>query len=92
MHLTIEISLYPLTSTYKDEVLRFLDLLAAEGLEPKVNALSTQIQGPSTTLWPALGRCIEAAFAEGRRGALVMKVLPGIIDLNYQHPQGDRVA
>jgi uncharacterized protein YqgV (UPF0045/DUF77 family) len=85
MNLTIEISLYPLTENYKEEVLGFINLLQQEGLKVRVNALSTQIQGDSGRVWNSLGTAIEKTFSAGLRASLVIKVLPGDIDLDYQY-------
>ncbi len=85
MNITIEISLYPLTEKYKDEVLEFINNLQKQGLKVRVNALSTQIQGEYGQVWTGIGAAIGKTFGDGLRASLVMKVLPGDIDLDYQH-------
>ncbi len=87
MNITIEISLYPLTELYVDEVNKFIGLLQAHDFTVNVNALSTQVQGPYHIVWGAVGNALKQTFSSGVRGSLVMKVLPGDIDLRYQHPE-----
>lgn len=86
MKVTVEISLYPLKEDYEPAILGFIGAIEdRQGLKVKVNALSTQVQGEWEEVFAAVREGAEAFFG-GDRGSLVMKVLPGDIDLDYSHP------
>lgn len=86
MNITIEISMYPLREDYKIKILDFLKIISKhDGIQMKVNALSTQLQGESNLLFDAIRDAISEVFAENTRASFVMKVLPGDIDLDYSY-------
>jgi uncharacterized protein YqgV (UPF0045/DUF77 family) len=86
MIVTLEISMYPLQENYHDHILEFLHKLHKfEGLSIKVNALSTQIQGEQNEVMRALQESTTQVFEAGLKASFVMKLLPGEIDLDYQH-------
>ncbi len=86
MNITLEISMYPLREDYIDQVLQFLKRLESnDQISVQVNALSTQVQGESTAVFNAVNAAIVATFEKEIRASFVMKVLPGDIDLAYNH-------
>lgn len=86
MKITLEISMYPLQETYKEEILSFLQHLHTnKGLTLKVNALSTQIQGEISEVFAALQSAVSEYFAADMRASFVMKLLPGDIALDYEY-------
>jgi uncharacterized protein YqgV (UPF0045/DUF77 family) len=86
MNITLEISMYPLRSDYELQVLKFLDILSAhKGLDIRVNALSTQVQGEFNEAMNALRDAIAQTYGEGIRASFVIKTLPGDVNLNYTH-------
>lgn len=86
MQITLDLSFYPFTAQYEEEVIAFIKLLELVGCSARVNALSTQIQGEFPEVWDAVGQAVASTFSRGARASLVIKVLPGDIDLNYIHP------
>lgn len=88
MILTVEISMYPFTTAYLPSIDAFLEhLVNQDGIQIKINALSTQIQGEGAVVFNAIQSGVEAYFSGDQKGAFVMKVLPGDIDLNYTGQQ-----
>ncbi len=86
MKITLDISMYPLQETYKDEILAFLNHLHAnKGLAIRVNALSTQIQGEMSEVFSAVQSAVAEYFEAEKRASFVMKLLPGDIALDYEY-------
>lgn len=89
MILTVEISMYPFTTSYLPSIDAFLEHLTTQkGIKIKINALSTQIQGEGTAVFNAIQSGVEAYFGGDHKGVFVMKVLPGHIDLEYRRQEG----
>ena len=85
MKISLELSMYPLNESYESQILEFIHHLHQHpALKVKVNALSTQVQGEWDDVFAALKVGVEAFF-DGHKGAVVMKLLPGHIDLDYQY-------
>ena len=86
MEITLEISMYPLREDYEDQILHFISKLEnSPDFTLHVNALSTQIQGDQKVAMDTVNRAIAEVYENGIKAAFVMKILPGGIDLEYNH-------
>lgn len=76
MKAAIEISMYPLTEDYEKPILAFIDRLSAyQGLDVKVTALSTQVQGDYDYLMDCMNKEMKRSFEEGRSTVMVLKIV-----------------
>jgi uncharacterized protein YqgV (UPF0045/DUF77 family) len=74
---TIEISMYPLTSNYEEAIIPFIQSLKKrEGITIKTNAMSTYVQGEFTHVWQILGEEFSKAFDAGIPMSNVLKIIP----------------
>lgn len=86
MKITLDISMYPLQKDYEDQILEFISKLEGNpDFSLRINALSTQIQGDQKSVMDAVNQAIAEVYEEGIRATFVMKVLPGDINLAYDH-------
>ncbi len=86
MEITLEISMYPLRENYEKYILQFIDGLEENpNFVVRVNALSTQVQGEQEHVMYAINKGIADLFEKGIKASFVMKILPGGIDLSYNH-------
>lgn len=86
MKITLDISMYPLQKDYEDQILEFISKLEGNtDFSLRINALSTQIQGDQQPVMDAVNNAIAEVYEKGIRATFIMKVLPGDIDLNYDH-------
>lgn len=86
MEVTVELSMYPLREDYEDQILHFISKLENNpNFTLRVNALSTQIQGDQKVVMDAVNSAIAEVYQNGIRATFVMKILPGDIDLEYNH-------
>jgi uncharacterized protein YqgV (UPF0045/DUF77 family) len=73
MHITADISLYPLDEQFTDPIRDFIHRLRREpGLDIVTNQLSTQVRGDFDAVTGALNRCMREAM--NRPGAAVFVV------------------
>ena len=78
--------MYPLQKDYEDQILEFISKLDNNSnFSLVVNALSTQIQGDQKSVMDAVNNAIAEVYQKGIRATFVMKILPGDIDLTYDH-------
>lgn len=92
MRITAEISLYPLQRDYLPKIEYFIrDIQRAEGLEVRVNQLSTQLRGELHDVIGALERALGTAFADGNPQALVAKFLNADLPIG-ERPEVDSVG
>ena len=77
MDVTIEISLYPLKNRYINTIEAFIESLKKQGLNPQVNALSTQISGDIDVVLPGVRASIKECYTKEQQAILVMKLLNG---------------
>jgi uncharacterized protein YqgV (UPF0045/DUF77 family) len=78
MRTAIEISLYPLDSTYIPPIKDFIDRLNTyPELQVTTNAMSTQIAGEHQRLFDILAKETATTFGAAGRKVFVMKVLGG---------------
>ena len=76
MIITAELSLYPLDSDFLHRVVSFVrDLDAADGIEVRVNQMSTQLRGEFDDVTAAVNQALANSFAGGSAQALVVKYL-----------------
>jgi uncharacterized protein YqgV (UPF0045/DUF77 family) len=80
MKITVELSLYPMTSQPINDVLEFIAELEANGLdaagiEITVNQMSTQLCGELRPVLAVLERALERSFASSAGKVLVAKFL-----------------
>jgi uncharacterized protein YqgV (UPF0045/DUF77 family) len=86
MNVTLEISMYPLREDYEEQILSFLSEIHKEsGLEIRVNALSTQVQGDFDETFSTVQSAIKKVYQQGVKATFVVKILRGEIDLAYDH-------
>ncbi len=86
MRITLDISLYPLRDSYIPAIDAFIaHLQKRDGLEVLVNALSTQVQGESGIIFEALRAAVESTLDGEARASVVVKILPGDIDLHAEY-------
>jgi uncharacterized protein YqgV (UPF0045/DUF77 family) len=85
MQTTIEISNYPLTEAYEEQILDFIQRVRSHaGIQAKVNATSTHITGSLDTVFELLQQEIRASFEKYGQMIFVIKVLKGALDLNFE--------
>ena len=78
MNVTVEISMYPLTSDYLRGIVDFIEALNSHPeLEVLTNPTSTQVFGDYATVMSLLSREMRMAHESGEQAAFVMKVLGG---------------
>lgn len=76
MKASIEISLYPLQTSYETPILNFIERLNAyDQLNVRTNVMSTQVVGDYDILMTALAREIKTSFQEEGTKVLVMKLI-----------------
>lgn len=77
MDATIEISMYPLTESYADRVLTFLDKVQTyEGITVETNGVSTQLFGDYDQLMALLTTEIKTVF-DAETAMFVLKIGKG---------------
>jgi uncharacterized protein YqgV (UPF0045/DUF77 family) len=78
MHVSVELSLYPLTDEFIPPILDFIERLKARpGLRVVTNSMSTQVSGELDDVFGALQAEIRASLAGPHRAVFVMKILGG---------------
>jgi len=76
MHISIEISMYPLTENYETPILQFIDQLHQHpNLKIITNTMSTQIFGKYEDVMGALTPEIRAAFLAEPTTIMVLKII-----------------
>jgi len=85
MQTTIEISNYPLTEAYEEQILDFIERVRKHSdIQVKVNATSTHITGKIDTVFAVLQQEIRSSYEKYGQMIFVIKVLKGALDLNYE--------
>ena len=85
MEISAEVSLYPLTESYEEVVLLFLDRLAKhDGIHFETNGMSTQIFGDSQLVFALLEEEFCRIQEEGK-ALLVIKTGPGTLQYEGKH-------
>jgi uncharacterized protein YqgV (UPF0045/DUF77 family) len=76
MEIGVEISLYPLNSSYIPPIKDFIDRLNADGrFKVLTNSLSTQLFGRYEDVMGALTRELRVTFETNDKAVFVMKVI-----------------
>ena len=76
MHITADISLYPLADNFTPAIVDFIHRLRREpGLEIVTNQLSTQLRGDFAAVTGALHRCMAGTMASGAPLVFVVKYI-----------------
>ena len=76
MHISVEISMYPLTENYEAPILQFIDQLHQHpNLKIITNTMSTQIFGKYEAVMGALTPKIRAAFLAEPTTIMVLKII-----------------
>jgi len=76
MIVTIEMSLYPLTTDYEGPIVSFIhELKKHEGLEIMSTSMSTFVKGEGRVAFAAITSALEEVDNEGFTASLVMKVI-----------------
>ncbi|MFN5032557.1 MAG: hypothetical protein ACK5FX_10085 [Flavobacteriia bacterium] len=84
MQTTIEISNYPLTEAYEEQILDFIERVRTHSsIDVKVNATSTHITGSYDVVFTVLQKEIKSSYEKYGQMIFVIKVLKGALDLNY---------
>ena len=74
--ISLDISLYPLTSEYKQPILGFIEALRKyEGFEMMTNPLSTQLYGDFQKIWSALEVELPRALGSNYTSVVVLKLV-----------------
>ena len=82
MKITVDISLYPLTSDFIPPIKVFIrDLRQFKGLELVTNQLSTQIRGEFEQVTSALNRCMHESMKDGQKLVFVTRYLNSDLDI-----------
>ncbi len=85
MQTTIEISNYPLTEAYEEQILDFIERVRSHaGIQVKVNATSTHITGAFDMVFELLQQEIRSSYEKYGQMIFVIKVLKGALDLNFE--------
>ncbi|NND06215.1 MAG: hypothetical protein HKN87_07535 [Saprospiraceae bacterium] len=84
MQITVEISLYPLQSSYGETVLDFIGVLKSHAdLTIRTNHMSTQVTGHIDAVMTAIQSAIKEVFSQEQKSALVFKVFSEKLDLDW---------
>ena len=75
MKIAIEISMYPLTEDYENEVLAFIEELKTHPIHRQTNGMSTQIFGEYEEVMNAVNQSIKTVYTKGKKAVFNMKVL-----------------
>jgi uncharacterized protein YqgV (UPF0045/DUF77 family) len=82
MEITVDISMYPLTSEPIPPIVAFIhELRRQPGIEVLTNQLSTQVQGEFTAVTDALNRCMREAMAMDDTVVFTVKYLNRRLDI-----------
>jgi len=84
MQVTLEISMYPLSADYEEQVLKFIDYLKQnKDFEIQVNAMSTQVTGQFDVVFKHVQDSIKKVYENEVKASFVVKVLHGGLDLDF---------
>ena len=76
MHVSIEISMYPLTPEYEQPIIDFIHRLREnQDIQVHTNQLSTQLVGPYDTILDALREAMRPALSASHTVSFVLKIL-----------------
>ena len=76
MHVSVEISLYPLVADYEPPIIEFIHRLQQqEGIEVATNHLSTQLTGDYERVMQALTETMRPTLAGETKCSFVIKLL-----------------
>ncbi|WP_116125056.1 YkoF family thiamine/hydroxymethylpyrimidine-binding protein [Lewinella sp. IMCC34183] len=75
MHVSVEISLYPLTADYEPPIVAFIQRLPREGITVATNPLSTQLSGEYDTVMAALTEAMRPTLDMKGSCSFVLKIL-----------------
>lgn len=76
MHISVDISMYPLNADYKPAIKQFIrDLRNIPELELVTNQLSTQITGDFNLVMKAVNSCMRSAMEQPNRVVFVARYL-----------------
>ncbi len=93
MHLTVDISMYPLRDGYLEAITWFIERVATyPAIRRKTNALTTQITGPYDEVMELMRVEMKAAHAKFGQSIFVCKFLNGSFELDYQNKFGQQDA
>ncbi len=85
MHVSVELSLYPLVADYEPPIMEFIERLRQqEGIRVGTNHLSTQLTGDYEQVMQALTEAMRPALAGETKCSFVIKVLNVAVE-----PAGD---
>lgn len=77
--------MYPLREDYEEQVLKFIDLLKKnDGLQIRVNAMSTQVTGDFDTAFRQVQDSIRKVYESGVKASFIVKILHGALDLDFR--------
>ena len=77
MHLSAELSLYPLDANYEKIVLAFIDTLLEDAAVTSVtNSMSTQIHGDAAAVFNVIERALSVSYERFGKQVLVAKFIP----------------
>lgn len=84
MQITVEISLYPLHSSYGETVLDFLqELRSHPRINIKTNQMSTQVAGLFEDVMQALQAAMKKTLSQEQKSAMIIKVFNENLDLDW---------
>ena len=89
MDISVEISMYPLTSDYVPAIDAFIEGLNQYDFKVITNTMSTQLFGNYDLIWEALKIEQKKAFETGQKFALSFKVINNNLDPALK-PHGDK--
>jgi uncharacterized protein YqgV (UPF0045/DUF77 family) len=76
MHVSVDLSMYPLNEDYKPSIINFVKRLrATEGLQVDTNGMSTQVYGEYDLVMNTLQQEIKAVFSGPDKVSIVMKAV-----------------
>ncbi len=82
MRITADISLYPLTETFVNDIKAFIHQLREQpGLEIVTNQLSTQVRGDYDAVTGAIQRCMRETMQADGTKVFVVKYLNADLDI-----------
>ena len=82
MKTTVEISNYPLTEAYEEQIIDFIERMKAHAdIVVKVNTTSTHLVGDLDVVMSALNQEIKTSFEKFGKMIFVVKILKGALEL-----------
>ena len=77
MIVTVEISHYPLTEHYEEDIISLIDSIKKHhGLTIKTTPMSTYVKGESSIVFRVIEQSLSSIFKRGNLSSTILKIIP----------------